>query len=140
MLHFKYGVLAEIHEALHLLLVPAVADGCVEECFLGFLDLWFLPLIKFIFIYLKINSFNLIKLNNVNLFWSSSSELNPIALVIVSSWLGSFLFIVRNSLNSSCFCCLHIRWHHALEQEIHRKIVPFESKTVDIYFPNDFFF
>ena len=26
----------------------------------------------------------------VNLFWSSSLELNPIALVIVSSWLGSF--------------------------------------------------
>ena len=60
MLHLEDRILAEVHEALHLLLVPAVADGCVEERFLGFLYLWFLPLVQLVFVDLEVNSFNLV--------------------------------------------------------------------------------
>ena len=61
MLHLEDGVLAEVHEALHLLLVPAVAYGCVEESFLGLLDLRFLPLVELVLVDLEVDSLNLDK-------------------------------------------------------------------------------
>ena len=63
MLHLEDCVLAEVDEALHLLLVPAVADGRVEEGFLGLLDLWLLPLFQLVFVDLEVNTLNL-KISN----------------------------------------------------------------------------
>ena len=59
MLHLEDGVLAEVHETLHLLLVAAVTDGGIEESFLGLLDLGLLPLVQFVLVDLEVNSFNL---------------------------------------------------------------------------------
>ena len=59
MLHLKDCVLAEIHEAFHLLLVSPVTDGGVEEGFLGFLDLRLLPLLQLVLVDFKVNSLNL---------------------------------------------------------------------------------
>ena len=60
-LHLKDRVLAEVDKALHLLLVAPVADGGVEERFLGLLDLRLLPLLQFVLVDLKVNSFHLQK-------------------------------------------------------------------------------
>ena len=59
MLHLEDGVLAEVHETLHLLLVAAVTDGGVEESLLGLLDLRLLPLVQLVLIDLEVNSLNL---------------------------------------------------------------------------------
>ena len=59
MLHLKDCVLAEVDEALHLLLVAAVADGGVEEGLLGLLDLRLLPLVQLVLVDLKVHTLNL---------------------------------------------------------------------------------
>ena len=58
-LHLKDCVLAEVDEALHLLLVAAVADGGVEEGLLGLLYLRLLPLVQLVLVDLKVNPLNL---------------------------------------------------------------------------------
>ena len=60
MLHLEDCVLTEIHKTLHLLLVAAVADGGVEESFLGLLDLGLLPLVQLVLVNLKVNPFHLV--------------------------------------------------------------------------------
>lgn len=58
-LHLKDGILTKVHETFHFLLVSSITDCGVKECFFGFFNLRFLPLIKFIFVNLKINPLNL---------------------------------------------------------------------------------
>ena len=58
-LHLEDGVLTEVHETLHLLLVASITDGRVEKSLLGLFDLRLFPLVQLVFVYLEVHSFNL---------------------------------------------------------------------------------
>ena len=61
MLHLEDGVLAEVDEALELLLVAALGDGHVEEGLLRLADLRLLPLLDVVLVDLEVHPLDLVR-------------------------------------------------------------------------------